>query len=37
VLDVPPNDPVRTMLSDSSIDARERVSLAIAGPAFQWR
>jgi uncharacterized protein (DUF1800 family) len=37
VVDVAPNDPVRAMLSDSSIEARERVSLAIAGPAFQWR
>ena len=37
VMDVSTNDPTRTMLADSSIDARERVSLAIAGPAFQWR
>jgi uncharacterized protein (DUF1800 family) len=37
VMDVPANDPVRTMLNDSSIDARERIALAIAGPAFQWR
>ena len=37
VLDLASNDPLRTMLSDTSIDARERVSLAIAGPAFQWR
>ena len=37
VMDVAGNDPVRTMLNDSSIDARERIALAIAGPAFQWR
>jgi uncharacterized protein (DUF1800 family) len=37
VMDVAANDPVRGMLNDSSIDARERIALAIAGPAFQWR
>lgn len=37
VMDVAANDPVRAMLNDSSIDARERIALAIAGPAFQWR
>ena len=37
VLDIAANDPLRTMLSDASVDVRERVSLAIAGPAFQWR
>ena len=37
VMDVDAGDPIRTMLADSSIDARERIALAIAGPAFQWR
>lgn len=37
VMDVDAADPLRTMLADSSIDARERIALAIAGPAFQWR
>lgn len=37
VMDVANGDPVRAMLNDSSIDARERIALAIAGPAFQWR
>ena len=37
VVDVGATDPVRTLLSDTSIPAADRVALAIAGPAFQWR
>ena len=37
VMDVESNAPARTMLGDASIDARERIAIAIAGPAFQWR
>jgi uncharacterized protein (DUF1800 family) len=37
VVDVPSADPLRAMLSDPSIPAEERITLAIAGPAFQWR
>ena len=37
VVDVPPGDPLHTLLADSSIAADERIALALAGPAFQWR
>ena len=37
VVDVPPTDPLRPLLADNSIAAGERVALALAGPAFQWR
>jgi uncharacterized protein (DUF1800 family) len=37
VVDVADDDPLRTMLTDVSIPAEERVALALAGPAFQWR
>ena len=37
VVDVASNDPLRALLSDSSVVAADRVALAIAGPAFQWR
>jgi uncharacterized protein (DUF1800 family) len=37
VVDVPDGDPLRAMLADTSIRADERLALAIAGPAFQWR
>jgi uncharacterized protein (DUF1800 family) len=37
VIDVPAGDPLRAMLSDTSISANERAALAFAGPAFQWR
>jgi uncharacterized protein (DUF1800 family) len=37
VVDVPPGNPLHAMLADTSISAPERVALAIAGPAFQWR
>jgi uncharacterized protein (DUF1800 family) len=37
VIDVPAADPVHRVLADNSIPAAERIALAIAGPAFQWR
>ena len=37
VVDVPAGNPLHTLLSDSSIAADERLALALAGPAFQWR
>ena len=37
VVDVPAGDPLRTFLADTSIAADERLALALAGPAFQWR
>ncbi|CAA9313510.1 MAG: hypothetical protein AVDCRST_MAG89-1276 [uncultured Gemmatimonadetes bacterium] len=37
VVEVPPVDPVRAMLSDSRIAPGERIALALAAPAFQWR
>ena len=37
VIDVRPGDPLPTMLADKSIPADERIALALAGPAFQWR
>jgi uncharacterized protein (DUF1800 family) len=37
VLDVPSADPLRSLLSDNSISVDERIALALAGPAFQWR
>ena len=37
VVDVASSDPIRSLLSDNSIKADERIALAIAGPAFQWR
>ncbi len=37
VVDVEPGDPLETLLADSSIPAPDRMALAIAGPAFQWR
>ncbi|MGQ0563013.1 MAG: DUF1800 domain-containing protein [Gemmatimonadota bacterium] len=37
VVDVAAGDPLRALLADQSIPAAERVALAIAGPAFQWR
>ena len=35
--DVAPDDPLRGLLADGSLAAPERVALALAGPAFQWR
>ena len=37
VVDVAASDPLRTLLGDDSIAPADRVALAIAGPAFQWR
>ena len=37
VVDVSERDPLRALLSDTSIAPPDRLSLAIAGPAFQWR
>jgi hypothetical protein len=37
VVDVATSDPLRALLSDSSIAPADRLALAIAGPAFQWR
>ena len=37
VVDVPSGNPLHAMLTDRSISAPERIALAIAGPAFQWR
>ena len=37
VVDASAADSMRTLLTDSAIPAGDRVALAIAGPAFQWR
>jgi uncharacterized protein (DUF1800 family) len=37
VVDVPPGDPLHGFLADNSIALDERIALALAGPAFQWR
>ena len=37
VVDVPAEDPLQAWLSDRSIAPAERVALALAAPAFQWR
>jgi hypothetical protein len=37
VIDVPAGNPLHGLIADNSIPAAERVALAIAGPAFQWR
>jgi uncharacterized protein (DUF1800 family) len=37
VVDVAAGDPLRRMLADSSLTAADRMALALAGPAFQWR
>jgi uncharacterized protein (DUF1800 family) len=37
VADVPSGDPLRTLVADRSIPPAERMALALAGPAFQWR
>jgi uncharacterized protein (DUF1800 family) len=37
LVDAPSGDPVHTLLADNSIPAADRIALAIAGPAFQWR
>jgi uncharacterized protein (DUF1800 family) len=37
VVDIDRADPLRAVATDSSISASDRLALAIAGPAFQWR
>jgi len=37
VTDLAAGDPLRTLVSDGSIAAADRLALGIAGPAFQWR
>jgi uncharacterized protein (DUF1800 family) len=37
VVDVPAASPLPAMLADRSIARDERIALALAGPAFQWR
>lgn len=37
VVDLPANAPLAAMLADSTIARDERLALALAGPAFQWR
>ena len=37
VVDIPASDPLNGFLADNSIPADERIALALAGPAFQWR
>lgn len=37
VVDAPADDPMHELLADTSIPADERLALALAGPAFQWR
>jgi len=37
VVDVAPDDPLRSLVADASIATGDRLALTIAGPAFQWR
>lgn len=37
VVDIGASDPLRGMLADASISVDDRIALALAGPAFQWR
>jgi uncharacterized protein (DUF1800 family) len=37
VVDLPAGNPLHGLLADASIPAPERLALALAGPAFQWR
>jgi uncharacterized protein (DUF1800 family) len=37
VVDLAPDDPLRSYLGDASIPASDRVALLLGGPAFQWR
>ena len=37
VVDISSSDPLNGFLADNSIPADERIALALAGPAFQWR
>jgi uncharacterized protein (DUF1800 family) len=36
-VDVAAGDPLHVLLTDTTIAADERIALALAGPAFQWR
>ena len=36
-VDINAGDPLHGLLADNSIPADERIALALAGPAFQWR
>ncbi len=35
--DIPADDPLRGLLADTVAGRSERIALALAGPAFQWR
>ena len=37
LVDISSSDPLNGFLADNSIPADERIALALAGPAFQWR
>jgi uncharacterized protein (DUF1800 family) len=37
IVDVPTGSPLHSLIADTSIPGTERIALAIAGPAFQWR
>ena len=37
IVDIGASDPLRSMLADAAVPAEDRVALAIASPAFQWR
>ena len=37
VVDVPEGNPLRDVVADGAVPQAERIALAIAGPAFQWR
>jgi uncharacterized protein (DUF1800 family) len=37
IVDVAAHDPLHNLLADARITAQERLALALAGPAFQWR
>ncbi len=37
LIDLPADDPLHALLADRSVPTPDRVALAIAGPAFQWR
>jgi uncharacterized protein (DUF1800 family) len=37
LVEAAPEDPVHALVADESIGQRERIALAFASPAFQWR
>jgi len=37
VIEIPPGDPLRSVLADRAIPTADRLALAIASPLFQWR